>query len=137
MFVEIIFRITPCSHFRLPNSSLGKSIECISTFPVPTYATPRLLAIMISVLQILRFTRCEVRALADPNYSRQYTLVSQEYCRWSWAAQSVRDSRSAPGCATDTNWLLSGTAAMVRRECRFPQASAFLPSRTLFGSRCE
>src|SRR5215813_2171060 len=45
MLVETTFRITPCSHLRLPSASLGKSMDWTSTLPGPTYATPRLVAI--------------------------------------------------------------------------------------------
>src|SRR6202049_1060822 len=39
--------ITPCSHFREPSDNFGNSIGRTSTFPGPTYTTPRLLAINV------------------------------------------------------------------------------------------
>src|SRR5712672_3136542 len=47
MLVLTTLRITPCSHFRDPNDNSGKSIGRTSTFPGPTYTTPRLLAINV------------------------------------------------------------------------------------------
>src|SRR5712691_4889327 len=47
MLVLTTLRITPCSHFREPSDSFGKSIGRTSTFPGPTYTTPRLLAINV------------------------------------------------------------------------------------------
>src|SRR5215469_16257397 len=40
MLVDMTFRMTPCSHFRLPSASFGKSMVWTSTFPVPIYSTP-------------------------------------------------------------------------------------------------
>src|SRR5258706_6158212 len=47
MLVLTTLRITPCSHFREPSDNFGKSIGRTSTFPGPTYTTPRLLAINV------------------------------------------------------------------------------------------
>src|SRR6266851_5323428 len=47
MLVLTTLRITPCSHFRDPSDNFGKSIDRTSTFPGPTYTTPRLLAINV------------------------------------------------------------------------------------------
>src|SRR5271154_4808816 len=47
MLVLTTLRITPCSHFRDPSDNFGKSIGRTSTFPGPTYTTPRLLAINV------------------------------------------------------------------------------------------
>src|SRR5882762_4664515 len=47
MLVLTTLRITPCSHFREPSDNFGKSIGRTSTFPGPTYTTPRLFAINV------------------------------------------------------------------------------------------
>ena len=47
MLVLTTLRITPCSHFREPSDNFGNSIGRTSTFPGPTYTTPRLLAINV------------------------------------------------------------------------------------------
>src|SRR6202790_5047659 len=47
ILVLTTLRITPCSHFRDPSDNFGKSIGRTSTFPGPTYTTPRLLAINV------------------------------------------------------------------------------------------
>src|SRR5260221_7551978 len=47
MLVLTTLRITPCSHFREPSDNFGNSIGRTSTFPGPTYTTPRLLAIKV------------------------------------------------------------------------------------------
>src|SRR5713101_442815 len=50
IFVQTIFKMTPCSHLREPKASLGKSIDCTSTFPGPMYAKPRFEAIVLLLL---------------------------------------------------------------------------------------
>jgi hypothetical protein len=55
------FRITPCSHFRDPSDNFGKSIDRTSTFPGPTYTTPRLLAIDIRSFKKLKYFRASFR----------------------------------------------------------------------------
>src|SRR5258708_3587699 len=47
MLVLTTLRITPCSHFRESSDNFGNSIGRTSTFPGPTYTTPRLLAINV------------------------------------------------------------------------------------------
>src|ERR1700690_981960 len=47
MLVLTTLSITPCSHFREPSDNFGNSIGRTSTFPGPTYTTPRLLAINV------------------------------------------------------------------------------------------
>src|SRR6266853_2662283 len=47
MLVLTSLRITPCSHLRDPSANFGKSIDWTSTFPGPTYTTPRLFAIFV------------------------------------------------------------------------------------------
>src|SRR5579871_590373 len=76
MFVEIIFKMTPCSHFRLPKANFGKSIDWISTLPVPTYATPRLVAIKRLSSKFLRFALIEGPEFRT-RFLRQYPVVSQ------------------------------------------------------------
>ena len=49
MLVVMIFRITPCWHWRLPRASVGKSIDWISTTPGSMNASPRLLLIGASL----------------------------------------------------------------------------------------
>src|ERR1035438_8301330 len=53
MLVLTTLRITPCSHFRDPSDNFGKSIGRTSTFPGPTYTTPRLLAINVRFFENL------------------------------------------------------------------------------------
>src|SRR5713101_6548045 len=53
IFVLTTLRITPCSHFRDPSDNFGKSIGRTSTFPRPTYTTPRLFAINVAPIKNL------------------------------------------------------------------------------------
>src|ERR1700681_1235486 len=61
MLVLTTFRITPCSHFRDPSDNFGKSIDRTSTFPGPTYTTPRLLAINACSFKNLECFRASFR----------------------------------------------------------------------------
>src|SRR5271168_2770110 len=61
MLVLTTLRITPCSHFRDPSDNFGKSIDRTSTFPGPTYTTPRLLAINVRSFKNLECFRSGFR----------------------------------------------------------------------------
>src|SRR5271166_4337668 len=61
MLVLTTLRITPCSHFREPSDNFGKSIGRTSTFPGPTYTTPRLLAINVRSFKNLECFRSSFR----------------------------------------------------------------------------
>src|SRR6202051_305619 len=61
MLVLTTLRITPCSHFRDPSDNFGKSIDRTSTFPGPTYTTPRLLAINVRSSKNLECFRASFR----------------------------------------------------------------------------
>src|SRR5271154_1666794 len=68
MLVLTTLRITPCSHFRDPSDNFGKSIDRTSTFPGPTYTTPRLLAINVRSFKNLECFR--------PSFRHSVILVS-------------------------------------------------------------
>src|ERR1700687_916915 len=61
MLVLTTFRIPPCSHFRDPSDNFGKSIGRTSTFPGPTYTTPRLLAMNVCSFKNLECFRSSFR----------------------------------------------------------------------------
>src|SRR5215472_725110 len=57
--------MTPCSHLREPSSSLGKSMDWISTFPVPMYATPRFDAIVLLLSMKIQLRRYVIKKTAQ------------------------------------------------------------------------